>query len=122
MKALRRPAGGLIGRALPELPARLTMFLLLVPLGFELAVTAEDKKGPPDPAAALARVERGQTAEQVREMLGAPPRRIARQILYHRYREQWIYDQPYFVRLEFDCPRGQKPQLIFIQKLAPGQP
>ncbi|HEY7158203.1 MAG TPA: hypothetical protein VH575_29895 [Gemmataceae bacterium] len=52
------------------------------------------------------------TPEQVRDKVG-PPKRIARQILYHRHVEQWIYDQPIAARLQFDCPRGQKPHLVW---------
>lgn len=55
----------------------------------------------------------GMTPDEVRQRLG-PPKRIARQILYHRYREQWIYDPPHPARLQFDCPRGQKPALLWI--------
>jgi hypothetical protein len=120
MKALAQP-----GRGLPKvrlgLPALCAGFLLAA-LGLGFVSAAEEKQVPPNPAAALAKVAPGQNPEQVRETLGVGPHRIARQLLYHRYREQWTYDQPYFVRLEFDCPRGQKPQLISIQKLAPGQP
>ena len=59
----------------------------------------------------LAKLQRGMTPEQVRNHVG-PPQRISRQILYHRYREQWIYEAPVAARLTFDCPRGQKPQLV----------
>ena len=65
---------------------------------------------------AFEKLQRGMTPEQVREQVG-PPKRIARQLLYHRHVEQWIYDQPVAVRLQFDCPRGQKPQLIGKQVL-----
>lgn len=64
-----------------------------------------------DPAPAFSKLERGMTPEQVRQLVGAP-KQIARQIFYHRYREQWIYDVPLSVRLTFDCRRGQKPQLL----------
>jgi hypothetical protein len=53
----------------------------------------------------------GMTPEQVREVLG-PPRRIGRQIFYQRYLEQWVYDTPRPLRLEFDCRRGQAPSLL----------
>jgi hypothetical protein len=65
-----------------------------------------------DPVPAFAKLERGMTPQQVRQLVGAP-KQISRQILYHRYREQWIYDAPFPVRLAFDCRRGQKPQLLF---------
>jgi len=63
---------------------------------------------------AFAKLERGMTPEQVRERVGEP-RRIARQILYHRHLEQWIYDSPFPARIQFDCPRGQMPQLVWKQ-------
>ncbi|MHB1424774.1 MAG: hypothetical protein ACYC3I_16510 [Gemmataceae bacterium] len=59
----------------------------------------------------FAKLQRGMTPEQVRQRVG-DPKHIARQLLYHRYREQWIYDVALPVRLTFDCPRGQKPQLL----------
>jgi hypothetical protein len=51
------------------------------------------------------------TPEEVRRKLGAP-RRTARQVLYNRYLEQWVYDRPARVHLEFDCPRGQPAELV----------
>jgi hypothetical protein len=49
--------------------------------------------------------------DEVREVLG-PPRRVARQLLYHRYLEQWLYEAPGSPRLTFDCRRGQVPFLL----------
>jgi hypothetical protein len=66
------------------------------------------------PAPFFAKVEPGMTMEQVRQLAGAP-QRIARQVLYHRYLEQWMYDRPIPARLQFDCPRGEKPQLVWKQ-------
>jgi hypothetical protein len=68
----------------------------------------KDKK---DRILLFARLKRGMTHEQVHQLVGSP-KHIARQILYHRYREEWVYDTPVTVRLTFDCPRGQKPQLL----------
>lgn len=59
----------------------------------------------------IAKLQHGMTPEQVRRLLGAP-KRVARQILYRRYREQWIYDAPISIRLTFECRRGRKPQLL----------
>jgi hypothetical protein len=47
----------------------------------------------------------GITPAEVRQAFG-PPKRLARQVLYHRYLEQWIYDAPASLRVEFDYPRG----------------
>jgi hypothetical protein len=60
------------------------------------------------------------TPEEVRKLLG-PPRHISRQLLYHRYLEQWLYEQPYQVRVEVDFTRGKQPHLQSVQPLpAPG--
>ena len=65
----------------------------------------------------LAAVEPGLTPDQVRRLIGEP-RHVCREILDHRYLEQWIYDARFPVRLEFDCPRGQEPRLQSVQPLA----
>jgi hypothetical protein len=67
----------------------------------------------------FAKLQHGLTPEQVRQRVGEP-RRIARQILYHRYLEQWFYDTPVPVRLTFTCPRGQPPQLLSWHGLPQG--
>ena len=64
----------------------------------------------------LAAVEPGRSPDQVRQLIGAP-QSVSRQILYHRCLEQWLYDAPFSVRLEFDCPRGQEPRLLSVQPL-----
>lgn len=64
-----------------------------------------------DRTRAVERLRPGMTTEQVRQVLG-PPRRIGRQIFYQRYLEQWVYDAPLPLRLEFDCRRGQLPSLL----------
>lgn len=99
--------------------ARLPLLLLvaglavLLLLGPSSPASGSDKKGDnkEERVQAFAKLERGMTPEQVRTQVGSP-KRTARQLLYHRYLEQWIYDQPYPVRLTFDCPRGQKPHLL----------
>jgi hypothetical protein len=69
-----------------------------------------------DPSRTFVTLKHGMTPKEVGERLG-PPKRIARQILYHRYLEQWIYDQPNPGRIQFDCPRGRQPQMIYQQEL-----
>ena len=73
--------------------------------------TARTERGGEEPMLPFAKLERGMTPEQVRQLVGAP-KQIARQIFYYRYREQWLYEAAVPVRLTFDCPRGQKPQLL----------
>ncbi len=91
--------------------------LLVVLTPFVFGVAQQAKKDKDEWALALARLERGMTPEQVRRFMGAP-KQMARQILYHRYREQWIYDAPFLIRLTFDCPRGKKPQLLSTPEVA----
>ncbi len=95
------------------------LVVLIARLLFNAGVALEAKKDTDDPALKFARLKRGMTPEQVRQIVGSP-KQIARQILYHRYREQWIYDAAGPVRLTFDCPRGQKPQLLTYPE-APGE-
>jgi hypothetical protein len=95
---------------------RFTLLLMvgLASLTFLSAdLPAENGKGDKAPVRAFDKLQRGMTPEQVRQLVGAP-KRIARQILYHRYREQWLYDTPFPIRLTFDCPRGQKPELLVL--------
>jgi hypothetical protein len=84
---------------------------------FGAAVSGFDavaEKGQESPAQGFARLERGMTPEQVRRHVG-PAKRIARQILYHRHIEQWVYEPPTPARrLQFDCRRGQKPLLLWV--------
>jgi len=83
-------------------------------------IVQEGKKDSDDPVPDFTKLKRGMTPDEVRQLLGAP-RQIARQILYHRYREQWVYDAAVPVRITFDCTRGQKPQLLSYSE-APGKP
>ena len=68
-----------------------------------------------------AALDPGLSPDQVRRLIG-PPLHVARQILYHRCLEQWLYGAPFPVRVEFDCPRGQEPRLQSVQPLGgPGR-
>lgn len=64
------------------------------------------------------KLQRGLSFDSARDLLG-PPHRVARQVLFHRHLEQWVYGPPYDFRLEFDCPRGQKAQLLSVHSLHP---
>jgi hypothetical protein len=75
----------------------------------------------PEKSERLKRVQPNASPEQVRRLLG-PPHHTARQILYHRAREQWVYDAPFSVRLEFEYVRGQEPHLLSVQPTAAGKP
>jgi hypothetical protein len=85
-----------------------------------VALLAAGAAPPPEPESAD-RLRRGLSREEVRQLLG-PPARVARQILYQRHLEQWIYDRPRPLRLEFDCPRGRESQLTSIGPFQPGRP
>jgi hypothetical protein len=76
-----------------------------------LTVLTGSDPAPRNDASRIRQLRSGMTPDEVRQLLG-PPQRIARQILYHRYLEQWVYDAPLSVRVEFDCPRGQPSRLI----------
>jgi hypothetical protein len=83
-------------RAIPSVAAKLwllasLLLCLLVSLSFLRAA---------DPPA-----QRGQTQAEVRQRLG-PPARVSRQILFRRHVEQWVYEEPRPVRVEFNCVRG----------------
>jgi hypothetical protein len=69
----------------------------------------------------IARLRKGMSPADVRQLLGKPPR-VARQILYQRHREQWLYSEPEPIRLDFDCPRGQEAWLLGVTPLRPGRP
>lgn len=50
------------------------------------------------------------TMDQIEKVLaGKAKRRIARQIYYQRYLEQWHVEHPLPFRLVWDCPKGQEP-------------
>jgi hypothetical protein len=60
-----------------------------------------------------AQIRPGMTASEVIESLGQP-QRVARQILFRRYLEQWTYDAPAGLVLELDCLRGQDPRVLTV--------
>lgn len=105
----------------------LSCLLLAIPRGWSLAQDVErqrraelvshpaaaGKEPAPDARRNAARVRRGMSPAEVRELLG-PPNRIARQILYRRYLEQWTYDALPSSWIEFDCPRGQEPHVLTV--------
>jgi hypothetical protein len=53
---------------------------------------------------------------KVIELLGRPQRK-SRQILYRRHIEQWTYDPPLGLCVEFNCILGQKPRLLNVHLL-----
>jgi hypothetical protein len=61
------------------------------------------------------------TPTEMTKLLG-PPKRKARQILYRRYLEQWIYDSPIPLCVTFNCPRGQDPVVLTVHLLTRANP
>jgi hypothetical protein len=66
-------------------------------------------------------VRRGWTPAEVRGRLG-PPTHVSRQILFGRHLEQWAYDDPRPMRVEFNCVRGEEPYVCGILQLSPDAP
>jgi len=66
-------------------------------------------------------VARGQSPADVRARLG-PPVRVSRQVLFGRHVEQWVYQEPRPLRVEFNCVRGEDPYVCAILQLLPARP
>jgi hypothetical protein len=60
----------------------------------------------------LQSLSRGMLLRDVQTKLRRPPRRIARQLIAHRYLEQWYYDLPFPTRLDFAFDQGEQPYLL----------
>jgi hypothetical protein len=58
---------------------------------------------------------------RVRELLG-PPDRVARQVLYRRYLEQWAYDRPAALSVLFEGRKGQEPRSRGVRWDRPEKP
>lgn len=84
-------------------------FLLILCIG-SCACAAE----PLAPKEKMVHIHPGMTAEEVRNLLG-PPQRIARQILYRRHLELWIYEMPAPLWIEFNFVKGQDSRVINVQ-------
>src|SRR5260221_8080989 len=69
----------------------------------------------------LDRVKKDMPAKTVLEFYGTPDRK-ARQVLYRRYLEQWIYLEPEGLWVEFDCLKGQEPRVLDVHKPEPKAP
>jgi hypothetical protein len=53
------------------------------------------------------------TADEVLKLIGKPDR-IARQILFRRHLEQWIYED-LAARIEFNCLPGEEPRVQSVR-------
>jgi hypothetical protein len=61
--------------------------------------------------------EKNLSPDQVRELLQQPQRK-SRQVLFKRHIEQWFYDPPLALCVEFECVLGQKPRLVSVHLLS----
>jgi hypothetical protein len=101
--------------------------LLMLAFGAALSLSDHPRAGqaaepePPPGPVDLNKLPPGTSQAEVRRLLG-PPKRVARQILYRRYLEQWVCDEPNPVRIEFDCVRGREPQILTVQPLTAPHP
>jgi hypothetical protein len=68
---------------------------------------------PADRRRNLERLHAGMGAEEVRKLLGDPSR-IARQILYRRYVEQWTYEDPAGLWIELNCLKGEEARVLAV--------
>ncbi len=85
--------------------------------GFELASHRTDQGWVRQEQNAKPNVIRaGMTAVEVRRLRGEPDR-IARQHLNRRYLEQWIYERPPSLRVEFHGAKGQEARVVQVHPL-----
>src|SRR5262249_32154724 len=57
------------------------------------------------------------TAAEVTRLLGTPRQKV-RQLLYRRYREQWLYATPVPLCITFDCPKGEESPVLTVHPLS----
>src|SRR4051794_15825507 len=92
------------------------MYLILLLLLNLNAPPAEDPpREPIDRVQNQKQLRIGMTPAEVRTLLGPPPR-VARQLLYRHYLEQWSYDDPAGLWLELDCHTGREPHVVAIHR------
>jgi hypothetical protein len=82
----------------------------------ELQFQLTDKGWTPRPQAdkGAPAVTVGMTAAEVRNLRGKP-KQIARQIIYQRVIEQWVYDAPSPLIIQFECVKGREPRVLSVQ-------
>jgi hypothetical protein len=85
---------------------RLAIFLGHLGIAAAIAVIVVGSPAAAEPPPTL--VQKGTSASDVRQRLGRPMR-IDRQILYRRHIEQWVYENPHPICVQFSCVRGEDP-------------
>jgi hypothetical protein len=96
------------------MPARLlvlSLSLLLGMLGWSVCASLDEKEAPE-----LHGVTKGMNMTEVRAKV-REPKRIARQFLFRRHLEQWTYEAPIDLLVEFNCVRGEKEQVVSVHSL-----
>jgi hypothetical protein len=61
----------------------------------------------------VGKVRIGMKPAEVLQLLGKP-KHIGRQILYRRYLEQWVYDHPAPLWIDFECVKGQEAHVVTV--------
>jgi hypothetical protein len=74
-----------------------------------------DDLGKPQQPTDTMRLRIGMTQAEVKKIYGEPAR-VARQILFRRHLEQWVYDGAQSIRIEFNCLRGQEPRVFNFEQ------
>jgi hypothetical protein len=88
---------------------------------FSVNLLAREQLDPPTRIRIIKQVRAGMTADEVRALLGQPSR-LARQVLYRRYLEQWQYDELGGLWVEFDCLKGQEPRVRTVHEAPAAKP
>lgn len=65
------------------------------------------------PEAASPSVRPGMSVRDVRQLAGNPVS-VSRQLLYRRHIEQWVYENPQPLRVQFSCIRGEEPVVTAV--------
>jgi hypothetical protein len=68
-----------------------------------------------EPRGLAGKIQRGTSAGEVRRLLG-PPKRTARQLLYRRAIEQWRYEEPARMLIDFEHTKGQDARVLSVRK------
>jgi hypothetical protein len=103
----------------PDLTAAARM--LREVLGYQMTEVGwqpRKEKAIDSPGHRMEKIKSGATTSEVLQVLQKPSR-VARQILYRRYREQWFYDDSPGSWIEFDCFKGHDPRVLAIRTLQP---
>jgi hypothetical protein len=71
------------------------------------------------PATGMRAIRPGMTATQLGQLICKPPRQVSRQLLFHHYLEQRIFDDPP-LRVTLDCLKGQDPRVLAVHSKEAG--